>query len=542
MNDNVQIKNSTVALFIGIISLALFLESSIPYFYAATKYRQEAKFLGQIIYTPDQDMYFSFIRQARDGHFVFNNRLTYIPNKPVFVNLQFWMVGAIQRVTGLSENGIYYVWRYMGILLLTIGIFLLARIVLPTSRQVFACVTLLLFTGGFGFLFALLNSAHLIGIEAAHAGILDMKFGMLPFQQAMTNPNFSLPHGLILIAYALFLLGEQRGSTKYYVWSGFVFCLIGLVRPYDILPPLVVFPVYLLITNGGFKFQLRQLFTKLLPLFMLAPVLLYNFWLFKVNDIFKYWSLQGLNASSIPSVPWHYSAYGIVGILAIVRVAQFKTNPLGKTDKFLLTWFLLTFTLIQLGKYFPIIGWSPQIGVYLAVPLALLGCSIKYRPAYPKMKFYSIVGLVAACAIISNVFIVLYYCKNFNDRLKAPIFYANNNEVAALDWLNKNTGEGTVVLAMPSTSLRIAKYTSASVVAAHYSVTPRYTESAAIASGFFADSVLGNPQRSALEKLNIGYIYIGPSEKESNSVRVLNDGTLTKVYGNELVAIYKVNR
>ena len=538
MNDNVQIKNSTVALFIGIISLALFLESSIPYFYAATKYRQEAKFLGQIIYTPDQDMYFSFIRQARDGHFVFNNRLTYIPNKPVFVNLQFWMVGAIQRVTGLSENGIYYVWRYMGILLLTIGIFLLARIVLPTSRQVFACVTLLLFTGGFGFLFALLNSAHLIGIEAAHAGILDMKFGMLPFQQAMTNPNFSLPHGLILIAYALFLLGEQRGSTKYYVWSGFVFCLIGLVRPYDILPPFVVFPVYLLITNGGFKFQLRQLFTKLLPLFMLAPVLLYNFWLFKVNDIFKYWSLQGLNASSIPSVPWHYSAYGIVGILAIVRVAQFKTNPLGKTDKFLLT----SFTLIQLGKYFPIIGWSPQIGVYLAVPLALLGCSIKYRPAYPKMKFYSIVGLVAACAIISNVFIVLYYCKNFNDRLKAPIFYANNNEVAALDWLNKNTGEGTVVLAMPSTSLRIAKYTSASVVAAHYSVTPRYTESAAIASGFFADSVLGNPQRSALEKLNIGYIYIGPSEKESNSVRVLNDGTLTKVYGNELVAIYKVNR
>ncbi len=542
MNSNVQIKRSVIVLFIGIISLALFAESSVPYFYAATKYRQEAKFLGQIIYTPDQDMYFSFIRQARDGHFVFNNRLTYIPNKPVFVNLQFWLIGAIQRVTGLSENGIYYVWRYLGILLLTIGIFLLARIVLPTARQVFACVALLLFTGGFGFLFAMLNSAHLIGVEAAHAGILDMKFGMLPFQQAMTNPNFSFPHGLILIAYALFLLGEQRNSPKYYAWSGFVFCIIGLVRPYDILPPFVVFPAYLLSTNGGFKFQLKRLFTKLLPLFMLVPVLLYNFWLFKVNDIFKYWSLQGLNANSIPSVPWHYSAYGIVGILAIVRVTQFRSNPFSKTDKFLLTWFLLTFTLIQLGKYFPVIGWSPQIGVYLAVPLALLGCAIQYRAGYPKMKFYSIVALVVTCAAISNVSIALYYCKNFNDRLKAPIFYANNEEVAAWDWLNKNTGEGTVVLAMPSTSLRIAKYTSDNVVAAHYSVTPRYTESAAMASAFFADSVLGNQQKNALEKLNISYIYIGPNEKESNSVRVLNDGTLAKVYGNELVSIYKVNR
>ena len=541
MNGSVKIKGSVIALFIGIISLALFVESSVPYFYAEKISRPGEQFLGQIIYTPDQNMYFSFIRQARDGHFVFNNRLTYIPNKPVFVNLQFWLVGTIQRITGLSENGIYYVWRYMGILLLTIGIFLIARIVLPTPRQVFACVALLLFTGGFGFVFALLNSAHVIGLEAAHAGILDMKLGILPFQQAMTNPNFSFPHGLILIAYAFFLIGEQRDSLKHYVWSGIFFCIIGLVRPYDILPPFVVFPVYLLISNNGFKFRLKELAMKLLPLFMLVPVLLYNFWLFKVNDIFKYWSMQGLNAGSIPSVPWHYSAYGVVGILAIVRVAQFKTNPINKTDKFLLTWFLLTFTLIQLGKYFPVIGWSPQIGVYLAVPLALLGCSIKYRANYPKVRFYGIVAVVATCAIISNVFIVLYYCKHFTEKGQRPFFYTYKDEVTAFDWLSKNTSERTVVLALPSTSLRIAKYTSDNVVAAHYSVTPRYAESAAMASAFFADTVIGNPQKPELEKLNIGYIYMGPSETEMHPVRVLDDGALTKVYSNDVSAIYKVN-
>ncbi len=540
MNDRLQFKRSTIALFIGLFSIALFLESSIPYLYAERKNLDKNTFLGQIIYTPDQDMYFSFIRQAHDGHFIFSNRLTYIPNKPAFINLQFWLVGTLQRFTGLSENGIYYLWRFMGVLLLTIGIFMLARILLPTRRQVLACMALLLFTGGFGFLFAALNSAHLIGLEAAHAGILDMKFGFLPFQQAMTNPNFSFPHGFILIAYGWFLLGEQTGKTKYYILCGLFFNIIGLIRPYDIMAPYLIFPAYILLTDG-FRFRLKELLVRLLPLFMIVPVLGYNVWLFKINDIFKYWSLQGLNAGSLPSPILHYLAYGIAGILAIIRVAQIKKNPFTRTDRFLLVWFLVTFVVIQLGKYLPIIGFSPQIGVYLAIPLGLLGCSIRFRPGFSTFKYYGVIAIVTACVVISNVSILMYYCKNFNDTDKTPIFYANKNEMDAMQWLAKNTAEGTVVLAMPSTSLRIAKYTSDNVVAAHYSVTPHYKESAAMASHIYADSVLGAGQKETLQKLNIGYIYIGPSEIEANNVNVLNDGTLTQVYANALVRIYKVN-
>jgi len=427
----------------------------------------------------------------------------------------------------------------MGVLLLVIGIFMLVRIVLPTRRQVFACLALLLFTGGFGFLFAALNSAHIIGLEAAHAGILDMKFGFLPFQQAMTNPHFSFPHGLILIAYAYFLLGEQTRNTKYYVLSGLFFNIIGLIRPYDIMAPFIIFPVYVLVADG-FKFRVKELFIKLLPLVMIVPVLLYNVWLFKINDIFKYWSLQGLNAGSLPSPILHYLAYGIAGILAIVRVGQAKTNPFSKTDKFLLVWFLVTFVVIQLGKYLPIIGFSPQIGVYLAIPLGLLGCSIKYKPNFSRLKYYGVISVVAVCVVVSNISILLYYCKNFDDRDKTPIFYANKEEMDAMQWLDKNTKEGTVVLAMPSTSLRIAKYTSDNVVAAHYSVTPHYKESAAMATGFYMDSVLGAGQKAALQKLNIGYVYVGPSELERNSVRVVEDGTLVRVYGNRMVSIYRV--
>ena len=535
-----NVKNSTLALLIGIISIAVFLESSIPYFYAQQKTTPENKFLGQIIYTPDQDMYFSFIREAKDGKFIFNNRLTYIPNKPAFINLEYWLIGTIQRFTGLSENAVYFTWRFLGILLLTIGITLLAKIVLPNTRSILTCVILLLFTGGFGFIFAMLNSAHLINLDIAHSGILDMRFGILPFQQSMTNPHFSFPHGLILIAYAYFLLGIQNNKTGYFLLSGLFFTIIGLVRPYDIIPPVVIFPLYILVSNNGLKFDIRSLFIKLLPLIIIIPVFIYNLWLFKFNTAFKDWSTQGLNANSLPSPIWHYLAFGIVGILAIIRLLQAKSDPLNKNEKFLIVWFLVTFVFIHLGKYFPLIGWSPQIGVYLAVPLALLSCAIKFDDR--KLLRYTTIAVTCLCVIVSNISIVLYYTKNFSDPAKTPIFYADQNEVAAWEWLNKNTTPGNVVLAMPPTSLRIAKYTDANVVAAHYSVTPQYEQTADMVYKIFACTSLGDSQQTILEKLNVNYIYIGPSEKAVNNISLVQDNYFTLVYSNTLVSVYKVNR
>ena len=539
MGSSLKLKNSIVAILIVLLSAVVFAESSIPYFYAEHKTVPGNKFLGQVIYTPDQDMYFSFIRQARDGNFVFSNRLTYIHNEPAFVNLQFWLIGTTQRITGLSENGIYYVWRYLGILLLTIGITLLARIILPAAGRLWACVVILLFTGGFGFIFAFLGSMHLISLDVVHAGILDMRYGFLPFQQAVTNPNFSFPHGLILIAYALFLLGEREGRKAYYIWCGILFIIIGLVRPYDIIPPVAIFPVYLLVTSG-LRFELQTLLRKFLPLLIMIPVFLYNVWLFKFNAAFKDWSTQGLNADSLPSVIWHYLAYGVVGILAIIRIAQIKTNPLSKNDKFLLVWFLVTFICIHLGKYFPVIGWSPQIGVYLAVPLALLGCSIKYQPVR-KLSYCAVIAVITFCVIAGNISILLYYTKNFKDPAKTPIFYASENELAAWQWLQQNTKQGDVVLAMPSTSLRIAKYTDNNVVAAHYSVTPHFVETANLAGNLYSSPALAGKHSIMKDTLHVSYLYIGPLEEQTAHNNIVLDAGYTKVYSNPLVAIYKVN-
>ena len=523
----------------GILAVVLFAESAVPYLYASGRADNEHVFLGQIAYTPDQNMYFSFTGQAKAGQFVLYNKLTATPNAPALVNLEWWMAGAVQHMAGLSENGAYQVWRFMGILLLTIGFVMMARIVLPARWRVLGATLTALFTGGFGFVFALLNSRHLVGFDTTQWGIIDMRYGLLPFQQMTTNPHFSFPHGLILIAYALYLVAEREGRMKYYVWSGLVFAITGLVRPYDIIPPFVIFPLYVLISNGGHSIQTMA--KRLVPLVPVVPVLLYNVWLFRENEAFKYWSQQGLNAGSMPSPLWHYLAFGIVGILAVYRMLQLRSKPLGRNERFLVVWFVVTFVFIQLGRYFPVLGWSPQIGVYLLVPLALLGFNADYSGLLnTKLKRYGGIALLAAIVLVSNVSIVLYFTKNFKDDSKKDIYYAGKDEMAAWQWLDKQVRAGEVVVAMPNTSLRIAKYTKASVVAAHYSVTPHYAANAALMTGLYGEGTIGTKQKEILDSVHAAYLYIGREEKGSHGMHIVETENIKLAYSNPEVLIFRV--
>ena len=214
-----------------IISL-LFAETYLPYDIARKNCAPNKEFLGQIYEPWDQNMHFSFIRQADNGHFIFNDRLTYLPNDRVFVNVEFWLVGFLQRLTGSSENGIYQVWRFLGILALVSGFSLLAGFIFTSGKRYLVSVIAFLFGGGFGFLFIHLSSTRFNGSKIMKYGTLDLWSGQLPFQQATISPHLSMPHGFVLLSFVLFLYAEKKNKIIYYVLTGIMFSAIGLMRPY----------------------------------------------------------------------------------------------------------------------------------------------------------------------------------------------------------------------------------------------------------------------------------------------------------------------
>lgn len=524
-------------LFIIFIAAVVFLEGSVPYWCAEHFAPKGYRFSGQIMYAPDQNMYFSFISQAADGAFLLRNKLTTIPHQPVFLNLEYWLIGYLQRISGLSQNAIYHVWRLLGVILMATGFGMLVRLVLHTQRRRKVAVTVFFLTGGFGFIFALLDVLHLVSFNTLQWGIIDMRFGMLPLQQIITNPHFSFPHGLILIAYAFFVKGEQSGQVKHYIYSGLVFNLIGLVRPYDIIPPVVIFPLYAIAVNVGWRIDIKQWLIRMLPLFMIVPVFLYNVWLFSMHPVFKYWASQGHNVGSLPAIHWHYMVYGVVGLLAVYRLFQGLGQPLGRTGKFVALWFVVTFAFIQIGKVVPALGWSPQIGVYLAAPLTLAACSIQFTGFAASWSFRGVVlPFLAVIIVISNLAVVAYHCRKFVTQTNATGFYTSIPELEAMQWLQQHHTAGSVVMADVPSSQRIARYTNHSVVAAHYSVTPRYEQRATLTARLLADTMITSGRLAVPDSLRVSYLYL----KNDTLVHPSGATHIKEVFKNKEVSIYKV--
>ena len=537
-----------------VFSAMLFIESSIPFLYAQRKCKPDHVFLGQTISTFDQNMYFSFIRQAEIGHFLFWNNLTYKEHKPAFINLEFWLVGALQRMTGLDENGIYTLWRVLGIVFLVTGFVLLASLIFQSVWKICFAALLFLFSGGIGFIHATLNRLgfrtatgnwSVFGYSSTSSLALDTSSCLMPINQAMTNPHFTMPTGLILIGFYFFMLAEKTRQTKHNIYSGIVFFLIGLIRPYDLLPVLVAIPIYILFTSSRTDFFKKELLyvemQRLLPVFIILPVLCYNLWLFRCHPIFRYWSSQGDNAQMIPSFWVHYLNFGVIGFLALVRICLIKKVSIHRTELFFVILFVATLIINHSGKYSGLMPWSFQVGAYSAAPLVLIGLVPEYGKIFPNGVYRCLTAILITLIIVSNVAILVFRCVILRDPLNQTHMYAKLDEYNSWMWLRTFTKPGEILLATTYTSSRIAKYTDLRVVTGHPFVTPDYEATSKLAMQVNFDSTISQRSMEVLEQLHVDYIYVGPNERTNSVVKIKASAYVTPVFSNAAVDIYRIN-
>ena len=517
---------------------AAFFESYLPYYFADHNKPPSASFLGQVAHTADHNMYFSFIRQAYDGNILFNNRLTATPNQGAFVNLQFLAVGRVMRLFHLSANAVYQLWRLAAVCFLVFGFTLLSLVALPTLSKRLASLCVFIFCSGFGTFIFLAARSGFVSSKTALRLAPDLWSGLLPFPQLMLNPHFSLPHGLMLIGGALFLMAEMRNQSPWlYVASGAVFLGNGFVRPYDLISLAVVIPAFIAIEaiRGS---DWRSSALRAIPLAMSLPALAYSIWLFKFHPIFKYWSQQGHNISFMPSPQIQMFAYGSIGLLAMARLLQFRSNPLSLVERFLLVWFVGIFACVHLGSLIPALGFSPQNAIPLFAPLVVLAFSLRLH-LRPLRRGLFLSG-VAALLVIGNLGGVAYSSKPFMDGRDAHKYYATADEIAAMDWLDKNLQPGAVVLALPPVAGRVSKYTSASSLVGHYSVTPKYNSTMARVRRVLTAHEFTPSEWRRLRDLGADYLFFGPQERRLDGFDPNTASGLAQVFAQGDVAIYKV--
>ncbi len=521
---------------LAILTISAFFISYIPYLVADSNHYNEDMFLGQVAYAKDQNMYFSFIRQAYLGKWIFNNRLTHIENRDCFINLQFLGIGKLWKLFNLNENGAYQLWRYLGIVSLIFGYFSLTRFFFKDIKERYWATTLFTFAGGFGIVFLFLNLAGFISYDLFHTLTFDLWAGVFPFQQMLTNPNFSLPHGILLIGVALYLYAyTNNNSSKYYLFSGLVFAVDGIVRPYDLISLFAIIPLFVIV-ESIIQFDLKRAVKQCIPLFLALPSLLYSIWLFKFDPVFKYWSLQGYNINNVPLPPLHLFSYGIFTIFFLLRLIAIKTNPLSGSERFMVVSCGAIFSMTHIGRIIPSLGFSPQVGIPLFSFVSIL--SFVYAFACVK-KFKKLILSILVFAVLSGfIGIPLYFTQKVT-HVHSPVLYLEENDVQAFNWLKSKVTTQDVVLSTPYIASRIAKYTDAQVIAGHYSVTPKYLKQENKLRALFSEKIISKQLVDSLFDKRVSYIYVNKNDTAFIKGQSFVFDGMTKVYGNGIVDIYK---
>lgn len=537
----------TTLLFV-FLSFAL---SSVPFLIAEFKTPPGQQFLGQVNNYPDYNQYFSYIHQSYEGKWLFDNRVTYLPSRPILLNLEWLGLGKLMRIFHLSENVLIQVWRFLGAASLIGGFaFLAANFPLSRKRWMVALGVFSL-GGGFGSLVSLAVAAHLAPASAVHSLAIDMWGNLHPFQVIMGNPHAALATGVELFGFGCFLISERRQSLWYSCLAGLIIFISGFMRPYDLISFGLILLIFNLVETALHGFSVRQTVRRWLPGVIVLPTLAYNFWVFTFDPVFKYWAIQNNNASYLPHFYVYYLAFGLAGLLALNRVWQFKRQPFILEERFLLVWFVPLFTLMYMGTLIPALSGSPSIGYTLLTPLLLLGVLTRrfdnFGPDWKwKLRPSWIIAVVTCWIVFTSVCTVGFYSLKFfsgktfqaSHRLEV---YADRREIEAWRWIDGHLPPDKMIMATSAPCNLMARLTSLHKVTGHWSMTPHYYELGDRLSRFYSSHELGTNELNLLKEFKADYIYFGPDERRDGSSDLEKYFATGLVFQNELVSIYEIS-
>ncbi len=527
------------------LALLIWLATLYPYVSAHRHAPPGYQFSGQIAMANDTSMYFSFIHQAANGHWLFRNNLTYVPNTPVFFNPQWLLVGAIMSWFELGVEFAYQLWRAAGSLALALGFTALVGVSLGKGPQRSIALPVFLLGAGFSWALYLLAYAGLLNLGPRNGlptPALDLIWGVHPFSHIMKNPHFSLPHGLFLLLFACFVQGERTKKPRWYFAAAGVAVVEGFSRPYDLITLWGVLSAFIALEIVlARRIDVRDALLRAVPLIATAPVLLYFVWLFSLNSAFKYWASQG----TMPTAPfhWHILSFGLAFFLFAARLVLWKKFPLANPyERLFAVWAVVLFGLFHSYKLFSFMPYTPQLGVPLLAPMVLLGIPLlRFEPGPVfGLKNRSMAACAAALITVNALGSVVLLAKAPRDAMREfAENFTRNEDTLAFAWLNQNVREDDVILTGQYYGNRMSKYVPARIALGHWSVTPKVGDLNTRVNDFFAGRASSEQMMALLTEIGPRWVYVvrGDPNYVEEPVRVLPG--MREVYSNAGVIVFK---
>lgn len=534
---NIPRKNLKFILLLSAIVIAI---TSLPYLWNYFERPAGTVYTWSGFNNPgDLPVYFSYIEQTRQGHYIFIDLFTGENQSRGFFNI-FWLaVGLLAKFFNLTPPIAFHLAR---ILLIPLFVWTLKKTLdffYPTKHWR-PLLLATLFISGFGPLltpFIYRISEYHIG-----AGIDFVSAEATPFAAMIFSGHFIL--SWICLLWSIMLIIKSFREQKFL--PAFLAGLINLIffqfHPYY-APFIFAFTLSILIYHLIKKPKIKNLLLALPPFIIPLPAIFYYVYLWANDQRFYNFSQQNFT----PTPAWWvvFLAFGFLGPLALAGIIMLiRQKNWQENHTYLLFWLIigniLLFLPFNTQRRF-IEGLLIPTGIFGLIALKALFKKIpaEHYNFFPKIFIQ----------ILLSVFFVVFFCfstillyqVNFRLNYLAPKdIYLSQAANQTINWLKEHTSLSDLFLSPNNSTNMIAGLSGRHFYGWHFGETTYSSIKKQILNSFF--NTASDMARIKFLKENlITKLYWAKQFEEKYNFRPEKKSYLTKIYDGGEIQIYEVN-
>jgi len=491
---------------------------------------------------PDHGQYFSWMRELAHAPLA-SNKLTPEPNRAIFFNLLWWMMGKLGKWLGLGFDSVFQVLRITSAVLFLVLVYRVCCWFIEDITMRRVAFLVVSFGSGLGWILVVLKYSLTKG-ELLFPLDLYIAEGNT-FLGILAYPHF-IAAALYIFVFDLFIRGQAANKLSYALWAGLVALFLGWQHAYDLVLVYGILGSYILFS----AFRDRHVSPFLVKSLLMVGIIsgwpaLYSVILTRLDPVWEHVLAQFANAGVYTPNPLHLPILmGIPFILALFNFfweKPWRLKTLDNNSLFLWTWFIVNSLLIYIPTDFQIHmlnGWQ--------VPMAILATRGLYQHIAPKIEsrtnrnYRKVLGIVLIGVVLpTNLYLLSWRFYDLS-RHNYP-YYLYRDDIAAMDWLETNAPEDSVVLSSQIIGEYIPALTGTYAFLAHWAQTLNFFDKTRMVNEFFSPETSDAARRQILDSYSVDYIYYGPAEQALGAYDPDEATWLSPVFVSDKVTIFAVN-
>jgi hypothetical protein len=512
------------------LALVVMVITTLPYLVGYAAQGSDHRFSGFVIGAEDGNSYVAKMLAGTYGAWLFRSPYTAYPQKGMLIFLPYLLLGKLAAPPGLHEQliALFHLFRIVAGVLEILATYEFLAFFLDNIRARRLGVALVTLGGGLGWLLVMFGLHDWSGSFP-----LDFfspeTFGFLGVYGV---PHLALARALMLWALLAFVKAatkEFQANSKEEIQKSaplfaiakvsFLWLLAGLVQPLDTVEiGMVVFwyMVCLLVwqafrKTGGASIDWIA-WRRLIRLTILAGILpgllaLYNAWMYFRDPYVTSWMSQSMLRSPHP---FHYLvAFGMVAPYAwFGGRSLLRKRP---TEGWLLVGWII---LLPVLAYLPLsVQRRLPDGIWVAwVALVMVALEEWASRTKTSQIWKRYLPFAPLCLLFLSTFFLLAGGFRVAMRAAQPLF-RQSDEIAVFEWIGSNAEPGSIVLTSYETGNPLPAWAPAHVLIGLGSESIHLEALQTQVKAFYSASTPDVSRNDLTDRLNIDYVFYGPSER-----------------------------